>query len=86
MQQQQQQKYAIAQGLCCETCVNVQDRSLCLHKACKNGNLNIVKWLYEQGGQKLLMLTARVSVCVWESLVQEACKFIRLSVALSVYL
>jgi len=44
--------------------VNVQDGTSCLHFACSGGSLEIVKYMYELGGEKLLMLQSKVRVCV----------------------
>ncbi len=44
--------------------MNVQDGSSCLHFACSGGSLEIVKYMYELGGEKLLMLQSKVRVCV----------------------
>jgi hypothetical protein len=38
-----------------------QDGESCLYKACRQGHLEVVKYLYEQGGKELLMLRRNVS-------------------------
>ena len=46
--------------------VRVQNNASCLYIACQEGHLDVVKYLCERGGEKLLMLTTMVSelVCV----------------------
>jgi hypothetical protein len=41
--------------------VHVQSRVSCICTACYNGHLEVVKYLCEQGGKELLMLTDKVS-------------------------
>jgi hypothetical protein len=41
----------------------VQGGSSCLLVACHAGHLDMVKYLCERGGEKLLMLMSKVSVC-----------------------
>ncbi len=38
----------------------MQDGASCLLKACENGHVGVVKYLCEQGGEELLMLTDKV--------------------------
>ena len=48
------------------TLLSVQAGRSCLHKACKAGSLEVVKYLCERGGEKLLMLTSNVrSSCLF---------------------
>ena len=37
----------------------------CLYTACQHGYMNIVKYVLERGGEKLLMLATKVSVCCY---------------------
>ena len=53
--------------------MNEQDGTSCLHFACSGGSLEIVKYMYELGGEKLLMLTPQVRVCVIVGGVRLAC-------------
>ena len=46
-------------------CVRVQNGGSCLHIACQQGHLSVVQYLYQQGGQALLMLTMNVSLFVF---------------------
>jgi hypothetical protein len=49
-------------GLCVTvTLAYVQNGASCLFLACQEGHLEVVKYLYEQGGKELLMLTINVS-------------------------
>ncbi len=39
---------------------HTQEGESCLYMACQNGHFELVKYLYERGGEKLLMLTLKV--------------------------
>ena len=58
--------------------VCVQNGWSCLHKACEKGHLDVVKYLCEHVGEKLLMLTDKVSelggmrVCAWLSVCMDS--------------
>ncbi len=44
--------------------MNVQGRGSCFDKACLFGQLDVAKYLYGLGGDKLLMLQSKVRACV----------------------
>ena len=48
-------------GCVTERRVHAQVGTSCLYIACTNAHLNVVKYLCELGGEKLLMLTNNVS-------------------------
>ncbi len=47
--------------MCVCVCVGVQDGSSCLHIACRRRDIEIIRYLCDQGGEELLMQTEGVS-------------------------